>query len=407
MRWLLILLVVLSCLWEAQAMELRTVVKYVSASTVYLDAGRVDGIAAGDSVRFHRMNDFIALLTVSFVADHSASCILNESSARIRTGDTALVIISKDSEEGKPAEQDLTKHSIDKSIQTAVSKKSRESRKVNRLSGRIGFEYLVQDDRKEFNYDYSQPSLRVRARLSRINSSHYSASLRMRVRKTYRDRETSSLTNSSSSSRIYEAALRYKNPDSRFGYGFGRMIARELRGIGYLDGGYAKYEISKGVAAGVFGGTEPDLENTDFQTDVVKGGIYTSFEKMTANGGRLAATLSLAGAYEDGEINREFIYQQINYSYGSKLRLYESTEINLYRDWLKDKEDASFELANVLLNARYRMSKLLALSVSYDNRKSFYTYRARSIPDSLFDDALRQGWRGSLNTKFSHTISAE
>jgi hypothetical protein len=229
----------------------------------------------------------------------------------------------------------------------------------------------------------------------------------MRIRKTYRDRETSSATTSGSSSRIYEAELRYENPDSRFEFGVGRLLARELRGVGYLDGTFLRYKLNSKLSAGIFGGTEPDLENTDFQTDIVKGGIYTAYENRMKDGGRVTATLSFASAYQDGEIDREFIYQQIGYNFGSQFRIYESAELNLYRGWLKDAQGSSLELSSLQLNSSYAISRALAFTLGYDNRTNYYTYESRSVPDSLFDNAMRQGWRGSVNVRISSKASAE
>jgi hypothetical protein len=398
---LLILLVFVT----VRAAGVHTSVKYVSAGAIYLDAGRASGISKGDTVEILRDDKLITLLTIAYVADNSSSCNIGEGAASIQTGDHALVrgtgVTSGAGVETEPTELEMEAES------QPVSKRKEPTRKVNRLAGRIGFEYLVQDDREEYDYDYAQPSLNVRLKISEIHGSYYSASLRMRTRKTIRNRESFSTPKSETSHRIYEAALRYEKPDSPIEYGVGRIVAQELRGIGYLDGAYAKYKGGGRLAVGVFGGTEPDLENTDFQTEVTKGGVYAAYDHRTSEGSRTSATLALAGSYQDGQVDREFVYQQLNYYYGSRLSLYESTEINIYRDWLKDKESASMALAGSQVNARYSPARLIAFSLGYDNRRNFYTYDARSVPDSLFDDALREGWRGSVDFRFTRQISSE
>jgi len=406
MRTVFAILVILALALGAFAAEVRTIVKHVSASTVYLDQGKKAGIAAGDTVTFMRGDSVLAILAVTFVADKSASCALPESGLTLSAGDSAVVNATGVLVDSASKSEYATADSAT-AYPEATPVRKEPSVKVNRLTGSVGMEYLVQDDREEFGYDYTQPSLNVRLRLSEIQESHVSASLRMRLRKTMRDRESSSATESQTSHRIYEAALRYENPDRPWEFGVGRMTARELRGIGFIDGGYAKYKLSPQFFAGAFAGTEPDLENTEFQTDVTKGGVFTAYDRKVGRTKRLTATLGLAGTYENGQIDREFIYQQVNYFYGSRFRAYESTEINVYRDWLKDKQDKSLDLASVLLNARYAFVDDAALSIGYDNRKSYYTYDSRSVPDSLFDDALRQGWRGSIDAKLTRTVAAE
>lgn len=405
MRVFAIIIALLAACVTLFAANVRTTVKYVSTGTIYLDAGRSSGIAAGDTVEIKRGDVMIAVLTVTFVADNSASCATSEGVAAIAAGDEALVRAT--GQVPQTAQETEQPTEVNEVAEPVIRTRKASERQPNRLTGRIGIDYLVQDDREEFNYDYSQPSLSVRARMTNIQSSHISASLKMRLRKTVRDRQSSSATTTETSHRVYEAALRYENDESPIEFGVGRMIARELRGIGYMDGGYARFRFARSFFTGAFAGTEPDLENTDFQSDVTKGGVFVSYDDKRGQRDRLAATLSFAGTYEQGDVDREFIYQQISYSRGSELRIFESTEINLYRDWLKEKENKSLDLASVLLNARYAPSRAVAVSVSYDNRKSFYTYTSRSIPDSLFDDALRQGWRWSLETRFTRTFSTE
>jgi hypothetical protein len=394
---LVLLVLVASCF----AGELRTTVKYISASAIYIDAGRAAGLEIGDKVRVIRGEKLIAILEVSFVADNSASCQLLESTGIIQPGDVAIAQVEESilpEDTGRVVEPQVTP------AQTATS---RPVRPANQLTGRISADVTLQDDREEFNYDYTQPSLRVRAALNRIAGSHYRFAVNLRVRKTYRDRETTRATTSASSSRIYEAALTYDNPDDAFSYGAGRMLVRALRGIGYLDGAMLRYRAGSSFSTGLFGGTEPDLENTDFQSDVVKAGAFATYKNRLRKGGRFAATLSLAGAYENGDVNREFICQQVSYNYGARFRIYESTELNINRDWLKDAEGSSLKLASFLLNARYAVSRALAFSLSYDNRTNYYTLGSRSVPDSLFDDALRQGWRAGANLRITDRISGE
>jgi hypothetical protein len=405
-KTILFFILLLTSVVAARSAEVGTSVKYVTIQNVYLDAGRASGILSGDSAHIQRGEEHIATLLVTFVSDNSASCAVSEGTPPIQAGDSALVYATGEtnalSAKESPAELSTIEPLVTEERPREVS-----AIQANRLTGRIGLDYLVQDDREEYNYDYVQPSLSIRAKVANIQGSHYSLSVRTRMRNTIRNRESYSTPKSETSHRIYEAALRYENPDSRVECGIGRMIAQELRGIGYLDGAYAKYRMSTRFSMGVFGGTEPDLENTDFQTDVTKGGVYAAYDRRTSNSARATATLALAGSYQGGQVNREFLYQQLNYYYGSHLSFYESAEINFYRDWLKEKEDASIALAGAQINARYSPSRPIAFSLGYDNRRNFYTYDARSVPDSLFDDALRTGWRGSVEVKLARKFSTE
>jgi hypothetical protein len=387
--------------------ELRMTVKYVSSSAVYLDAGRTAGLKAGDRVQILRGDSLIAELEVTFVADNSASCQLTDSSAVILVGDVAVSIVPDrvESANNHAVEADTLLSTY--AVNNRTESRSKQARGSNRLTGNIGLQVTAQDDREQFNYDYTQRSLQIRTALNKIGGSNYKLSVRANLRETIRNRETSSATNSATNHRLYEMALLYDNPDAALSYGAGRMLVRELRGIGYLDGAYGRYRHSSAVSAGVFAGTEPDLQNTKFRSDVTKVGAFAVYEKKTADANRFAATISLAGSYDNGEIDREFVYQQINYSHGSRLNIYESTEVNVNRGWLKKAENSDLKLASFLLNSRYAFSRMVALSLGYDSHTNYYRYESRSVPDSLFNDALRQGWRGSVNLRFTSRMFAE
>ncbi len=68
------LLLILTLVAVASAAEVTCKVQYVSATTVYLSAGRSSGIAQGDSVVISRNGTELARVIISFVAESSSSC---------------------------------------------------------------------------------------------------------------------------------------------------------------------------------------------------------------------------------------------------------------------------------------------------------------------------------------------
>lgn len=381
--------------------QLRTAVQYVSNTAVYLAAGRDAGVTVGDSVQIIRTGKEWILLTVDFVSDNSSSCALTDAASVVAVGDSAMILTKKVVLEPGvlelPAETPLSSDPAEPSVQP-----SRTGR-ANQLSGRVNVGYALQDDRELTAYDYTEPTFGMRASLNRISGSEVNARVNLRLRRTNRSDDNRSF----SSNRIYEALLAYEPKEKPFHAGLGRLLLRETRGFGYLDGVYMKYALNRTWTFGLLGGIEPDLQNTRIQSDVTKLGAFASFERHSRGVHAVQATASLAGRYLDGEISREFLYQQLNYSYGSKLRLFESTELNLNRGWLNDAEGSSLTLASLLLDAHYRISRLLGVSVGYDNRTNYYTAETRSIPDSIFASSLQQGLRAGVDTRFGDSYSAD
>ena len=387
-RKFLLLLAGLLVVVAAHAEILQTTVKYVAADAVYLDAGRLQGVQNGDQGEIKRGDSLLARIEVVFIADNSSSCKLLSSSGEVRTGDVVTLQITP-LPQAAPADTAV-------STQPAAPPPPRKSTKAkhSRLTGRIGVQMLSQDDRGELNHDYVEPSLSLRAQISNIAGSHHTFSVRLRSRNT--DRASSN--ESEWTHRLYEAALHYDNPESRLHYSAGRMLSNRMSGMGYLDGLLFDYKLQPQFALGAFGGAQPDLRSYDVKTDQPKAGVFAAYERGAYDTGKLTGTLALAGHYVDGEISREFMYEQIMYSQ-SEFFFYQSAEVNVNRGWRKEMEGSSLALSNILLNARWTPQKWLTTTLGYDNRTNYSTYEPRTVPDSLFDDALRQGWRLGLNLR--------
>jgi hypothetical protein len=74
----------------AAAAEAECHVRFVSAESVYLDAGSAAGLDVGVKVRIVRGGKAVAELEVAYVAEHSASCRIISGAGAINTGDRAL-----------------------------------------------------------------------------------------------------------------------------------------------------------------------------------------------------------------------------------------------------------------------------------------------------------------------------
>ena len=385
-----LLLVILIVSSAAHAEILQTTVKYVAVDAVYLDAGRLQGVQNGDQGEIKRGDSLLARIEVVFVADNTASCKILSSSGEARVGDVVMLQITPLPPAAAP---DTVVVASPASTSPDTLRKSTKG-KHTRLTGRIGVQMLSQDDRGELNHDYVEPSLSLRAQISNLFGSHHTFSVRLRSRNV--DRASSN--ESEWTHRLYEAALHYDNPDSRLHYSAGRMLSNRMSGMGYLDGLLFDYKLVPQFVLGAFGGSQPDLRSYDVKTDQPKAGVFAAYERGHYDTGKLTGTLALAGNYVSGEISREFMYEQIMYSQ-TKFFFYQSSEVNINRGWRKDMEGSSLALSNILLNTRWSPQKWLSTTLSYDNRTNYRTYETRTVPDSLFDDALRQGWRLGFNLR--------
>jgi len=399
----LTLLILLALSSLAAAAELSCKVQYVAANAVYLSAGRTSGIAAGDSVILSRDGAELTRTIVGFVSENSSSCEIAGAAQLIAKDDAALVFVQTAASPQEPVTAPQEQTVTEPTSPAYKGESVRPADRPNQLTGRIGVDYTMQDDREPANYDYTQPGLSARAVLKRISGSDFTARANLRLRRTERADDS----RSSSSHRIYEAMLAYEPEAKPLSAGLGRLNLHDTRGMGYFDGAYVKFKANQAIGLGFIGGFEPDPENTRIQSDRTKLGAFVSYNSALAVSHYLQATASLAGRYLDGEVSREFFYQQLSYSYGSKLRLFESTELNLNRDWLKDAAGSTLTLAALLFDARYSVSRALTLTAAYDNRTPYYTAETRTLPDSIFDSALQQGYRAGIESRFADSYSAD
>lgn len=402
MKFVTLICGLLGLLWfcaAALAGEVKTTVSHIAADALFLNAGRMDSIHVGDRVSVTRDGKLIAYLEVLFVSDRSASCRLLEATGTIAVGDEAMVNTqdtSADSTTIVPIDS-VKKESLPQ------QKSTRRSVKTNRLTGRVTLDSRWSNDLEASNADVAEPSLTGRARLENIGGSKLSLYLKARLRKIIRSRESAAATETQWNNRLYEAALSYDDPTSALSYRAGRFVANAISGIGYLDGALGSYRLSSDWSAGAFLGTNPDLRNTNFQSDQVKSGLFVRFEQKEVNRQKISGTLALAGQYNNGEASREFLYQQFNATPSNTWRFYESTEINLNRGW-REQADGSLLISSFLFSTTWNPHKRFTADLGYDNRRNYHTFETRTVADSLFDDAVRQSVRAGVRLSLGQSF---
>lgn len=395
-------------------------ITYVAADAIYTDIGTLKGAVVGDSLRLaakpaqpilvirsiSRKSSLVASFDSNFKAAVGMDLLFHPSvvrtdSIRITTGDSA-----------KTARSDLQalwSGAIAKHNQTALDNlgsQSESSRSVskdrNLLVGRVGLQFFSSSDRKNSDYNYYQPGMVVNLDYNRIQGSHYSVSTNTHIRKTYSNRD---LRSANYPLRIYELSLKYQNDAVPYSYQVGRVSSPVINGIGYFDGALYAHKLQSHVTVGGFVGTEPDYRKSTPQTSTSKVGIYANYKHEFSNETRTNSTLAFSGQYVHGKIDREFFYLQNDATYGSLLYLYQNAEVGINRSG-QSRRASQLELSNIYLMARIRPIRTLSMTGSYDARKNVFLIQTyRTIPDSLFDDAFRQGLRGEVSWRATKQLT--
>lgn len=389
----------------------RLTVRYRSATHVYLDGGRDQGLAVGDRLLVTSGRETVAELEVVYVADQSASCRVVSESRTVRAGDVATLkakatapAAAKAVAPAAPASPApvVVEPSPDPpataSALAAASAADDRPQPWARARGGVSFGYYKVDDQTPSAYDFEQRTARLDLTLSEIAGRPLSFTSRLRSRQDVRARTLSSFNpQEQRQDRVYELALRYEPPSQRFGLEAGRIGISRFVGIGYLDGALLRFQVAPGLHVGAFGGQRADPDGVEPGGNGPKYGAFVGL----APGGRWARSweVVLAGVRElaSGDVSREYLSAESRFGGGSRWSLYQRAEIDWNRGWrLQASNGRAFQLTNLSLGANLRLSPSASASLSYDNRRNYRSHLNRSVPETIFDDLTRQGLRAGL-----------
>jgi hypothetical protein len=194
--------------------------------------------------------------------------------------------------------------------------------------------------------------------------------------------------------KIYTLAVQY-NLDKSTRFWLGRKINFNISNLGAIDGVQAEKQWNHFIV-GTFLGSRPDNLNYGINFQLMQYGAYVSYVNQNAKG-QLSNTLSIAEQKNHNMTDRRFLYFQHQNSILKDVNLFFSTEIDLYT--IKNNQPQStFLFSSLYASIRYRASKKLSLTGSYDARKNIIYYETyKSFIDQLLEDEMRQGLRFSFN----------
>lgn len=395
----------MACVATASGASLATRVTYLSADLIYVDAGRAQGVAAGQSGDVWRDGAVIAALEIIAVTERTASGKLSALTLTPVAGDYVTITVADSVESAPPA--DLTVRA-EPSTAPLTAKPSRPMKaRHSRVTGRVAMQAYLQDDRLSSDTDILQPAVLTRLKVNALFGTRMGFSFRMRNRRTYTTQAGESAGTAEWDHRFYEAQLALDDPASPLKFQGGRILVGNVGGIGYLDGAYLQYRLLNSWSVATFAGTQPDLKTTAFQSSVRKTGAGLIWSPRQEDQTYWSMTTALAGEYNGSDISREFIYHQFSVTLGNKFSLYENADLNLNRGWKADTEGSTVRLAQATLNARYQISKPIAISVGYDSHANYRTWETRETPDSLFDEAMHLGYRSGLELALPYGIRCD
>jgi hypothetical protein len=401
---LLSLLLLLSALPAQGQTGTAISVRYRSAETIYLDAGKASGVDVGDRLEVLRGGKVVAEIEVIYAAERSASARVVSESNPIQPGDRVRVLGDTSpppAEPQTPSTEPSPPPATPRERPVDGGSLFRPSR--TRVTGALTFDWESWSDGSDAERDADRTTARLNLRVRDIAGTPLQLRLRMRSREVSRSRilsggsGTGGIPESESRDRLYEAALIWNPPDSRLDVRIGRLGTSPFVGLGYVDGAVAAFEITDWLALGGVFGRRPEIEELGFAGSGSKSG---AFLRLTPSGREAdqGLDLLLAGLREEGNqgFSREYVTLETQYHGGDRWSFFQHAEVDLKEPGIADREP---QLSIFSLTALRRLSSGNRLAISYDRFQAHPTEEDFLSPvDEIFDDFARQGLRVSWQT---------
>lgn len=357
----------------------RARVTYLTATAVYIDAGRLDGLADSARVDVVRGGVTIAVLRVAFLASHQAACDVVRAAMPIVVGDSARFT---------PVAPAPPRDSV--TLAQAARRPASTSRRG--LRGRVGVEYFYLAQRDSQGSRLSQPSFDVRLDGPPPGASFMHLSLDIRARRTYTILPDGRAV-TDGRNRVYQSALALGSRRGSLRVTVGRQISSDLASVGLFDGVLVGLHGPR-WSGGAFTGSQPEPLHLGYSSDIVEGGAYIQRHSKPGSPAPWTFTLGVSGSYQDAHTNREFAYLQ-----ASVLRSWFSAfvthEIDYYRPWKRLAGMDAVSPTSTFATVQLRPVRFFTIDAGFDNRRNVLLYRDIVNPETAFDDAFRQGvWGG-------------
>ena len=351
---------------------------------------------SGDYLTVRRNNQDIAEIEVVYLSDYSSSCRIISSNSLIKPGDLVYLKLSAKNtgeEVGIPQKDSVSIAPVPDKYRVSVRRRKRQSP----FSGSLSLQYYTWQDLDPTELDFSQPTLRVNVRGRKLWGKDYYFNIRGRVRHNTRSRTLNTFAPQEEwRNRIFELSFSYNNQNALVNYQLGRIISNKFSGVGYIDGVLLHFNTTQNAGVGVFAGTQPQWQYSRYQTSIQKYGGYLNYKTGKFSTGLFESTLAAVGEYHGTEVSREFIYFQNSIHGFYRWNFFQSAEIDINRKWRQEYADSEISLTSLFISGQWSTTEWLMVGILYDNRKNYLTYQTRSLADSLSNESLRQGLRGTL-----------
>lgn len=378
-----------------------TRVSYLAGGSVYLEAGRKDGIVEGDTLEALSDGRTVARLIVRYLSTTRAVCDTLRASRMPAVGDLVRYRARPAAPGAGPPPAAATPPAGAETTATAPSPgvagaaPSLAPRRPDRLRGRVGVRYLAVDPSAADGY--AQPGLELRLEGTNLGGAPIDIAVDVRGRRTYHG---AAGVADDGEARVYRLAATVHDTPGRRRLTLGRQLSSAFAAVSLFDGALVEVAGER-WGAGLFSGAEPDPATWSVSGDILQyGGFVTRRGRQGAR--RWAVTSGGVASFDHGRVNRQYAFLQGSWL-APRLSLFLAEELDLNTGWKRTLGEPTVSFTNTFVSARAQVTRAVAVNAGYDNRRTVRLYRDRETPETEFDDRHRQGaWTGVAADVIAH-----
>lgn len=365
----------------------KAAVTAVTLGTVYIGAGRNDGIREGTVVRIPRLGDKASYRVIYLSSKSSAG--RGDSLAPLPSVGDSVVFL--------PVADAVMKAG---SGQVASGGASERAPARQSLRGRIGFRYLGSWDRSN-DVMLKQPGLELLLDGPVAPGAPVGLNVDIRSRRTSMYRPGLE-TATSGVMGVYQAALRIQSSQGPVRAVLGRQYAPTLAGVGLFDGVLLDVQRPR-WGAGIMAGLAPEQGSLAVSSEIRQAGLFVQGRSRVNASWRWSLTLGGMGSYVATDVNREFGFLQatLNSRVVSAIVL---QELDVNRGWKIAAGEPRFSLTSTYASMNLMPARGVSISGGYDGRRNIRLYRDLTTPEELFDDRFRRGYWGGVNLTIARKL---
>ncbi|MFQ6606768.1 MAG: hypothetical protein ACE5DP_03865 [Fidelibacterota bacterium] len=356
---------------ERRQLRAEGSITYLTMDQVYCDLGSDQGAQVGDTLHVWRRDEEVGLLVITNVARKSSVSRPLNPPEKFQLGDRVRlekVVTRAPVEESKP-EVSPVETSKERPFQLAQS-------------GSVTLRYTHTQFSGKGSDKRGIGVVQYGLRLKKVRFWTYG-------RQNFQDNTFT----------LYQARFTFGQRGDRWFTQLGRVYTSELAGIGASDGILFSRRVRSRFYVGGLAGVQPQPGTLKLNTQVKKMGVFINLHHQ---GERHPTATSLAYIRQMAgtEVDREFVYGKFSTNFGKLLSLSVYQTIDLYTTTPPLKRNP-IEFTSNQISLRFRPWRSLVLSSRYSGRKRVLYMKAdNTLPDSLFNDAMRYGFYNSI--RFSH-----